>query len=273
MVNLIDDNGFNRLKKSKYGYCLYNKFDMYVGKSIEYYGEYCDDEAKIFSQICKNGDTVVEVGANIGTHTLCLSSLVGNDGKVYAFEPQRIIFQTLCANIALNSILNTYTYQLAVGSSSGVVTIPNINYQDIGNFGGVSVNPLANGEKVDLIKLDDFLEVDSLKFIKIDVEGMEIEVLKGAKRLINTFKPVLYIENDRIEKSQELIEFLWELGYRLYWHLPSLFNPKNYYNEQKNMIGNFISINMVCIHIDAPIKVQNMVEVTHSDFHPSKKKV
>ena len=233
MINLIDDNGFNRLKKSKYGYCLYNKFDMYVGKSIEYYGEYCDNEVKMFSQICKSGDIVVEVGANIGTHTLALANLVGKNGKVFAFEPQRIVFQTLCANIALNSILNTYTYQLAVGSESGVVHIPDINYQNIGNFGGVSVDSLANGEKVDLIKLDDFLEIDSLKLIKIDVEGMEVEVLKGAKRLINTYTPMLYIENDRVEKSQELIEFLWELGYRLYWHIPSLFNQKNYYMNKK----------------------------------------
>ena len=79
-----DNNSFNRLIKARNGFLLYNKNDMYIGKSIEKYGEFSHLEAKLFEQICKDGDIVIEVGANIGAHTVYLSKLVGN-GFVIAY--------------------------------------------------------------------------------------------------------------------------------------------------------------------------------------------
>lgn len=270
--NLIDDNGFNRLKKSKYGYCLYNKNDMYVGKSIDLYGEYCEDESAFLAQICKPNDIVVEVGANIGTHTVMMAKKVGFGGKVFAFEPQRIVYQTLCANIALNSIKNVYAYNMAVGAKEGHVYIPSMDYESTNNFGGVSVKENIQGEKIQLVNLDDFLEIDLCKLIKIDVEGMEIDVLKGAVNIISRHSPILYLENDRVEKSKELIEYLWSLDYDLYWHLPKLFNFPNFYELEENLIGNFIPINMLCIHKKSDIKIVNMIKVIDSNYHPSIRK-
>lgn len=271
-INLIGDSGFNRLKKSKYGYCLYNKHDMYVGKSIDLCGEYCEDEAGFLAQICKPGDTVVEVGANIGTHTVMMAKKVGFGGKVFAFEPQRIVYQALCANIALNSLRNVYAFNKAVGAKEGHVYIPSMDYESTNNFGGVSVKENIQGEKIQLVKLDDFLEIDSCKLIKIDVEGMEIDVLKGAVNIISKFSPILYLENDRVEKSKELIEYLWSLDYELYWHLPKLFNVANFYEQKENLIGNFISINMLCIDKKSDVKIVNMTKVIDSSYHPSSRK-
>ena len=70
---------FNKLIKAKNGFCLYNINDQYIGHSIESYGEFSQLEAEIFNQICKQGDTVIEVGANIGAHTQVFSQLVGNN--------------------------------------------------------------------------------------------------------------------------------------------------------------------------------------------------
>ena len=118
-----DNNSFNRLIKARNGFLLYNKNDMYIGKSIEKYGEFSQLEARVFEQICKDGDVVFEVGANIGTHTVTLAKLVG-EGFVIAFEPQRLVFQSLCANLAINSISNVYAYQEAISDENGSILIP-----------------------------------------------------------------------------------------------------------------------------------------------------
>ena len=263
---------FNKQIKARNGLCLYNKNDQYIGRSIETYGEFSQLEADMFNQICKNGDTVIEVGANIGAHTQLFSNLVGNKGKVLAFEPQRIVFQTLNANIALNSMTNVFTYQNALGKEEKTLFIPPINYENIGNFGGISIDGFKEGEPIKQVPLDDFKEqIQSLKLIKIDVEGMESEVIKGSQKIIEKFKPLLYIENDRQEKSQELIELIQSLNYKLYWHLPRLYNENNFFKNKTNIFGNIVSVNMLCIHKDSKINVERMVEVVDSTFHPMKK--
>lgn len=263
---------FNKLIKAKNGFCLYNKNDQYIGRSIEEYGEFSQLEVELFNQICKVSDTIIEVGANIGAHTQVFSNLVGNKGKVLAFEPQRIVFQTLNANIALNSMLNVFTYQYAIGSEEKTIFLPPINYQSHGNFGGINVDGFKKGEPIKQVLLDSFIDdINKLKLIKIDVEGMESEVIKGAKKTIEKFKPLLYVENDRQEKSQELIELIQELGYRVYWHLPRLYNETNYFKNKKNVFGNIVSVNMLCIHKDLNINVEKMVEVKDSTYHPMRK--
>ena len=266
-----DNNSFNRLIKARNGFLLYNKNDMYIGKSIEKYGEFSQLEARVFEQICKAGDVVIEVGANIGAHTLYLSKLVGN-GYVFAFEPQRLVFQNLCANLALNSISNVYAYQEAISDENGSILIPECDFTKNNNFGGINIENTKNGTTVNRQKLDNFLnKIDRLKLLKIDVEGMEILVIKGAKELIDKFRPIIYIENDRQEHSKELIELLWSLDYKMYWHLPKLYNKSNFFCQEENIFGNIVSVNMFCIHKDLDIKVIDMVEVLDSSFHPMKR--
>lgn len=93
-----------------------------------------------------------------------------------------------------------------------------------------------NGTTVNRQKLDNFLnKIDRLKLLKIDVEGMEILVIKGAKELIDKFRPIIYVENDRQEHSKELIELLWSLDYKMYWHLPKLYNKSNFFFVKKKI--------------------------------------
>ena len=87
---------------------LYNEHDIYIGRSLDLYGEFSEGECDVFRQLIQPGWTVLELGANIGSHTVFLAKRVGPSGRVIAFEPQRIVFQTLCANIALNNLLNVF---------------------------------------------------------------------------------------------------------------------------------------------------------------------
>lgn len=78
---------FNVVKECRHGKMIYNKNDMYIGRSLDRYGEYSEGEVDLFRQIVHQGDTVLEVGANLGAHTLALALLVGEGGCVHAFEP------------------------------------------------------------------------------------------------------------------------------------------------------------------------------------------
>nr|MBI3614207.1 FkbM family methyltransferase [Nitrospirota bacterium] len=252
--------GFNRLKVCRHGPMLYNVNDVYIGRSLDLYGEYGEGETALFRQFVRPGDVVVDAGANIGAHTIFFAKRVGPAGAVLAFEPQRIVYQTLCANVALNSLVNAHCFQAALGEAPGSIVVPPRNYSRQDNFGGVSLGGALDGERVNVMTLDS-LEAPHCRLLKVDVEGMEWMVLRGAVRWIERFRPILYIENDRPEKSAELIAGILGLGYRLYWHTPPLFQADNYFGNKTNVFGNIVSVNMAGIHVSQQVSVHGLVEV------------
>lgn len=185
-------NDFNVLSECRYGKMIYNKNDIYIGRSLAYYGEYSEGEVELFKQILREGHTVVEAGANIGAHTVPLSQMVGDLGRVYAFEPQRRIYQVLNGNIAINSLRNVYCLQKALADKPGKLFVPVLNTETANNFGGVALGDWKDGEEVEVTTID-ALQLNTCRLIKVDVEGMELEVLKGAKNTIKQYKPVLYV--------------------------------------------------------------------------------
>ena len=81
---------------------LYSIADIYIGRSLDLLGEFCEDEARLHRDVIGEGDVVVDAGANIGSHTVVYGKAVGPAGRVHAFEPQRLVFQVLCAIVALH---------------------------------------------------------------------------------------------------------------------------------------------------------------------------
>ena len=255
-----------RLKTCKHGVMMFHANDRYIGRSFDMYGEFSELEVELFKQLVRPGMTVVDVGANIGAHTLYFAKAVGVGGQVIAFEPQRVLYQMLCGNIALNLHNNVTAIHAGLGATLGSITVPKIDYSRGGNFGGVELGKSENGEEVPLRRLDS-CELKSCHLIKIDVEGMEQAVLEGSRSILEEHQPILYVENDRGDKSRDLIEWLLTNGYRLYWHLPRLFNPENYFGETENVFGDTISVNMLCIARSKTIKAENFREITSPDDH------
>ncbi len=251
---------FNRLQQSRYGRMLFNANDTYVGRSIDAYGEFSEGEVQLFRQILRPGDVVVDAGANIGAHTLFFASAVSPGGAVFAFEPQRLLFQTLCANMALNSVTNAFCFHAALGSQAGRLFVPPLDYTQRNNFGGLSLGEFRKGEPVPILTLDG-MTLPRCRLLKIDVEGMEQEVLAGSTFLIRQFQPVLYVENDRPEKSAALIRQIDGLGYKMFWHKPLLFNPDNFRNNPENVFGNVASMNMLCVPKSVPTDFKGAVPV------------
>jgi hypothetical protein len=114
----------------------------------------------------------------------------------------------------------------------------------------------------------DSLALSRCDFIKIDTSGMELPAIRGAHETISRLKPVLYVANEYKDRSPALIEALFELGYKLYWHVPRYYEPDNYYENAENTVGNLASMNMLCVHGSVTTDIQGLRPITspHSDW-------
>ncbi len=218
------------LKHCRYGWMLYS--GPIIGKCFELYGQYSESEVTMMRGYLKAGDTVIDVGANIGDLTIPLSRIVGDAGRVYALESNPGAFNVLCANLALNSILNTKPINAFVATSDTV---------DTGGAWGKFAYVGKTWEPQFLAI--DALEFDACHLIKVDVDGKELEVLRSAEMKIEKHRPILYFENDVRDASSGLLEFaMGTLGYDLYWHPAPVCSEDNYFG---NPVNHWAPINMV----------------------------
>lgn len=273
--NLVSLDDINYLVRAKHGWFLANLYDHYLGRALIRYGEYNEAEHEFLASLLGDGDDVIEVGSNIGSHTVGLSKAVGPTGKVIAIEAQPAIFRVLNANLALNGLSNVTTHAIGCSDSRGTMIAPIIDYTVARehNSGAVSLTQNGTGAPIPVFPLDELVEdMPHLRLLKIDVEGMEQQVLQGANQLIAKRRPMLYVENDRIEKSNALIEWIMSLDYKLWWHMPPLFNANNFFSVAENDYPNVVSFNMICHPKETtpPICYDDLIEITDSNQHPLK---
>jgi FkbM family methyltransferase len=247
----------------RYGPMFFFKRDKYVGDALARYGEFSQGEADLFAKLVKPGMVVAEVGANIGAHTVMLAKALGPRGELLAFEPQRWVYQIMCANLAVNELLNTKAYQLAVGEAAGSIDVPLWDPAAMNNIGGISMGHVdgAAHDKVELRTLDSF-GLTRLDFLKVDVEGMELQVLRGADATLRKLRPIMYVENDRADRSQALMDHIVSLGYDLWWHFPAMFNKHNFAGESEDVFPGIVSVNLLCIPSERHMDVQGMDRAT-----------
>jgi FkbM family methyltransferase len=242
----LPSDGFNELAMCRSGPMIFNRHDQYIGASLRKYGEFSNGETTLFREILKPGMMVVDVGANIGVHTVEFSHLVGNEGSVFAFEPQRLVYQTLCGNLALNSCRNVHAYLIAIGETTGEIRVPALSPDRANNFGGLALSDQTIGEPVPMHRIDSF-GLRACHLIKIDIEGMELAALRGATETIARCRPVLYVESDREDLSQPLLDLLAEWNYNVHVHMPPIFSPDNFAGDPEDIFPDLISRNLLCI--------------------------
>ena len=137
---------------------------------------------------------------------------------------------------------------MALGDHEGCIIAPSLASLQHRNYGRVELGG-DSGNTVRLTKLDTWNSGDNdyyIDFIKIDVEGMEVEVLKGAVEIIKN-RPVLYVENDRAERSKELLELLKSWGYECFSHNPPVYNPDNYKKAPRDPKFEYVSLNVLAL--------------------------
>jgi FkbM family methyltransferase len=173
---------------------------------------------------------VLDIGANLGTFCVPLAQKIPQL-TFHAFEPQRIVSYQLCANIIINSLDNVYTYELALSNENGSIDLTMPDYTKETNIGAFSIDSEVRGneyecstvnatDRIDLVPLD-YLTFDNVRLIKVDVEGHELEVLKGGIETIkaNDYPPIIFEawawKPWFQEKRKTLFDYLEGHGYKI----------------------------------------------------------
>jgi FkbM family methyltransferase len=235
------------LAASEHGTLIVNRYDYHVNPAVngtfgvgleildtaDYEAVERDAIAQLLGlrhRIFGDGAVVLDVGANIGAHTVAWSRFMGEWGRILAFEPQEWVFYALAGNLALNNCFNARAFYTAVGAENGTIGVPRLDPRVPCNAGGLELiqpyhghfnigvpvdRSFENLEQTRLITIDS-LNLPRVDILKIDTEGMEIDVIRGARETIKFCKPMLYVEWVKINEG-ELRSELNDLGYKMHY--------------------------------------------------------
>ncbi len=193
--------------------------DTVVGRFLGLYGEFAQAQARLLTAMVGPGDVVVDVGANVGASVLPFARGVGPSGRVLAFEPQPVIAACLERTLALNGLAQVEVRRCAVGAAAGVIDLALIDAGAPENYGAAPLRREGPGATVrtPIVALDG-LGFDRCDLLKIDAEGMDPDVIAGARTLLGTFRPVVYFEAHRGPGTLAALADLAASGYRSWWH-------------------------------------------------------
>jgi FkbM family methyltransferase len=195
-----------------------------VEKLIYAFREYYEQELNYLRQILSPGMTFVDAGACYGIYTLAASRMVGQQGRVIAFEPASRVFRVLRKNIELNGLTNVLAYPLALTEKKGTAWLyhhPNVGCDSLGRDHSFT----DRKEETATDSLDDLLRklsVDQVDVLKMDVQGAEELVLRGASRIVQSRRPLIIFEifpegaNALGLSGYGAWEFLENLGYAFF---------------------------------------------------------
>lgn len=224
---------------TRYGRMYVPKADSVIGRSLKLYGEWAEQEISCISECIKTPGAILDIGSNIGTHTLALARR-HTDCHVFAFEPSVFTFSLLSASAVFNGIENISLFNLGCAASAGIRFLE-VDYEAFDwNYGALSFVgrnlDAGNTRPFSFAPLDDFSFGDQpVVFIKIDVEGMELDVLKGAARYLEKDRPYVFFEVLHMKDGFKCREFLKRFDYKCYWVSTSAYNPDNFNHNPENI--------------------------------------
>lgn len=220
--------------ETRVGRVVFPANDIYLYRALAECGEYCRGEASVYKKIIRPGMTVLDVGANIGLMSLLFARTVGNAGTVHAFEPSVFANNLLRENIGLNGLGNIRVRRAAVSDTVGKTSFVNPDPASISsfNYGSLSLAHSirnARGENVETDQVTvDSIDLHECDFIKIDVEGFEAAVVRGALRTIDRCKPWLSLEIGNPKDDVSWVPLLKARGYRIFAFSAYIFSSPNF---------------------------------------------
>jgi FkbM family methyltransferase len=223
-----------------------------IGRNLFLKGKFEADEIAYSTKLIQSYDpgTILDIGANIGLHVISWAKAVGKH-KYYAFEPTRKVNSILKANIKSNNLEGgIITIEKAVSNKVGTASF----YETIDDaYNSLKDTKRKNIDKIYEVKLetiDSFIEnnkILDLRFIKIDTEGFEDEVIQGAIRTIEIYKPDFFIEiyggTDSNKNPEKTIQRMIDFGYNVYVYNDKLLKP--YENHEDKFYNYFFSKNVL----------------------------
>lgn len=188
-----------RLIDGKVGSFLAFRTDIGVAEALALYGVWGADEIAVFAEHLRPGMNVIDVGANIGHHSVAMGRLIAPGGRLLCVEPQAEVSRLLEANLTLNGIAGARCVRCLVGERPGEAKLSPISYDSAGNFGAVDVARWeGDGESVAMTTLDALIAEHvgeaPVHFVKLDVQSFELFVLRGATALLRQGRALIYLE-------------------------------------------------------------------------------
>lgn len=248
-IDLREDSGF--IAKSSLGnvFMKFPKAEVHATSfAVRGFTEWRN--VLIANTLCRQGDTILDIGAHIGTETLLFAQIVGTEGRVISFEPLPENYAYLKKSIELNQFDNIDLYQAAVADKRGKMRfMPILSDWSTGMGRLMSDGNYADRTiEVQALVLDHMFSEGKFPFPKlvvIDVEGAELLVLRGAKKLIKECSPAIVLEvQPKLLKcynftSRELFEFLFDSGYEP-WEITTFGLKKA--DPEQNYLANWLCI-------------------------------
>lgn len=216
---------------TQFGNFLINEYDL-IGDFIKNYKYWEYHLYEFYKEVLDKNSYCIDAGANLGFHSVQFGML---SKKVYAFEPQLIVFNQLCSNILFNDLNEVVIpFRQGLGDKFDKKQLWNIEHEDwVGggnhNWGGRGIiqenyggdraikNEYREYDVVEIIPLDS-LNIPQCDLIKMDIQGYEYYALSGAKNLLKNFKPIILLENpsNTDECDIKAKQFLLDMGYEFY---------------------------------------------------------
>lgn len=185
---------------------------------VIYVRDYFFEEAEI-KELCKyaTGGVMIDIGANIGIYSVSLGKELGDKGELWAFEPLEVNINAINENMALNRLENYKAFQMALSDSNGTISLSLSDDAMYASIAEVYREGNSKTVEVEMKRLDDIwlsAGKPDVSAMKIDVEGAELSVLKGATELISTAKPPILLEAPTQEQFNSLSNWLSSYGYK-----------------------------------------------------------
>lgn len=262
------------LVTAKHGDFMFYNYDEFVGMSIREYGEWSEKLLQRILSLINESDYVIDIGSHVGLMTIPIAKKVGDKGLIYSFEPQKMIYNLQCGNLALNNIKNVEIFNAAMGSSPGKIFVDDIDYSVVGNFGGFGIKKdydyssfikTTNKKmKVEVKNLDQFLTLKKCNLIKLEAEFLEKDILEGGINFVEKFRPIIVAENDPTN-PYKLNKYLMSKNYKLFWFEYKFFNENNYFINSNNYFKNSGKFYIFAFPKEKKKEITDMIQILKPD--------
>lgn len=255
-----------KLSETEYTKNVFNEHftgikDDYITNCIKHYDYFSPQEIMFLKKFIDVNDNVIEIGTNIGCHTIPLS-YNNPKGRYYCFEPQKYVFDILTENVKMNNRKNVIPFNCGLGEQNKTIYY-NMHTLHSNNSGAFALNQIGavdvkgdNKYELDIKNINcinEIVNLPNLKLIKMDVETMEYEIIVTMKDIITKFKPIIFVEYGP-GTFEDICVFLNNLGYKIFWFntandqyemFKCLNNKKLYPPNKKLHLGD---VNIMCFH-------------------------
>jgi len=226
---------------TRYGITAAVATDNVVTRSLQLYGEWAEHETNLLSGLIEEGQTILEFGGDFAAHTLWMAHAVGPLGEVHVVEPRRIRFQQLCANVALNQLDNVFAHPVWLDRNAGE-------------------RSLDAKETVRAITLDS-LRLKAVHLMKFNLANTLVDALAGARETLREHRPLLYVRLSGMEQAESEIASIKSLGYRVWSHVPYLYNSDNHAGVENNIFPGIVQQNAIAAPADSHFEFGDRLEL------------